>query len=132
MGRIIRMSALAALCLGMIVPGTAVATPPPPTMDITACRAGPDSVRVGVSWSHLPTTGGEIFINTAPLESEYVVAWNQKGKHGSHSEDIFINGDIVDIVTVNLYNAKDPNDITFEQRIIGQVPGNNAEEILAC
>jgi len=29
-------------------------------------------------------------------------------------------------------HAKAPNNITFEQRIIGQVPGNNAEEILAC
>jgi hypothetical protein len=99
-------------------------------MDITACRASSDTVRVGVSWSHLAVTGGQIFINTAPLESESDVAWNQKGKRGSHSEDIFINGDIVDIVTVNLYNAKDPNDITFEQRVIGV--GNNAEEILAC
>ena len=132
MRRIIRMSALVALCLGMIVPGTAVATPPSPTMDITACRASSDTVRVGVSWAHLPSTGGQIFINTAPLESEYDVVWTQRGKHGSRSEDIFINGDIVDVVTVNLYNAKDPNNITFEQRIIGQVPGNNAEEILAC
>jgi len=42
----------------------------------------------------------------------------------------FIDGDIVDLVTVNLYNAKDPDNITFEQRTIGQ--GNNVEEILAC
>ena len=35
-----------------------------------------------------------------------------------------------DIVTVNLYNAKDPNNITFEQRVIGD--GNNAEEISSC
>ena len=132
MRRIILLAALAALCLSLVVPATAAAVPPGPTMDITACRASSDTVRVGVSWSHLPVTGGEIFINTAPLESEYVVAWNQRGKHGSHSEDIFINGDIVDIVTVNLYDARDPNDITFEQRIIGQVPGNNVEEILAC
>jgi len=132
MRRIVLLAAVAALSLSLVVPATATAVPPAPTMDITACRAGPDMVRVGVSWSHLNVTGGEIFINTAPLESEYVVAWNQKGKHGSHTEDMFINGDIVDIVTVNLYNAKDPNNITFEQRIIGDVPGNNAEEILAC
>jgi hypothetical protein len=130
MRRIVLLAALSALCLGMIVPGTAVATPPPPTMDITACRASSDTVRVGVEWSHLTVTGGEIFINTAPLESKYGVAWNQRGKSGRHSEDIFINGDIVDIVTVNLYNAKDPNNITFEQQVIGA--GNNAEEILAC
>ena len=130
MRRIVLLAASAAMCLGLVVPATAMAVPPTPTMDITACRAGPDTVRVGVSWSHLPVTGGEIFINTAPLESEYGVAWNQKGKSGRHSEDIFINGDIVDMVTVNLYNAKDPNDITFEQRVIGD--GNNAEEILAC
>jgi len=99
-------------------------------MDITACRVDSDTVRVGVSWSHLTVTGGEIFINTEPLQSEYVVAWNQKGRNGSHSEDMFINGDIVDLVTVNLYDAKDPNNITFEQRIIGE--GNNAEEIAGC
>jgi len=108
----------------------AAAVPPAPTMDITACRASSDTVRVGVSWSHLPSTGGQIFINTAPLESKYDVVWNQKGKQGSRSEDIFIDGDIVDIVTVNLYNAKDPNNITFEQRVIGD--GNNVEEILPC
>ena len=86
--------------------------------------------RVGVSWSHLPSTGGQIFINTAPLESEYDVTWNQKGKQGSRSEEIFINGDIVEIVTVNLYNAKDPKNITLEQRVIGD--GNNVGEILPC
>jgi hypothetical protein len=130
MRRIILVAALAALCLSLVVPATAAAVPPAPTMDITACRASSDTVRVGVSWSHLAVTGGEIFINTAPLESKYGVAWNQRGKNGRHSEDIFINGDIVDIVTVNLYNDKDPNNITFEQRVIGD--GNNAEEILPC
>ena len=33
-------------------------------------------------------------------------------------------------MTVNLYNAKDPNDITFEQRVIGE--GKGAEELLPC
>jgi hypothetical protein len=130
MRRVVSLTALAAVCLSILVPATAAAIPPPPTMDITACRVDGDTVRVGVSWSHLTVTGGEIFINTEPLQSEYGVAWNQKGRHGSHSEDLFIDGDIVDLVTVNLYNAKDPNDITFEQRTIGT--GNNAEEIPAC
>jgi len=130
MRRIISLAAVAALCLSVLIPATAAAVPPTPTMDITACRASSDTVRVGVSWSHLPSTGGQIFINTAPLESKYDVVWNQKGKQGSRSEDIFIDGDIVDIVTVNLYNAKDPNNITFEQRVIGD--GNNMEEILPC
>lgn len=130
MRRIVPLAVLVAICVSVLVPATVAADPPSPTMDITACRVDGDTVRVGVSWSHLPSTGGEIFINTEPLESEYVVGWNQKGKHGTRTEEIFTNGDIVDLVTVNLYNAKDPNDITFEQRIIGA--GNNAEEILAC
>ena len=130
MRRIVPLAALVAICVSVLVPATAGAVPPTPTMDITACRVDGDTVRVGVTWSHLPSTGGQIFINTEPLQSEYDVVWNQKGKHGTRTEDIFINGDIVDIVTVNLYNAKDPNDITFEQRVIGE--GNNAEEVPAC
>ena len=131
MRRIVPLAALVAICVSVLAPATVAAIgPPTPTMDITACRVDGDTVRVGVSWSHLPSTGGEIFINTEPLQSQYVVGWNQKGKHGTRTEEIFINGDIVDLVTVNLYNAKHPNDITFEQRVIGE--GNNAEEILAC
>jgi hypothetical protein len=130
MRRIVPLAALVAICVSVLVPATVAAVPPTPTMDITACRVDGDSVRVGVTWSHLPSTGGQIFVNTEPLQSEYDVVWNQKGKHGTRTEEIFIDGDIVDLVTVNLYNAKDPNDITFEQRTIGA--GNNAEEILAC
>ena len=130
MRRIVLFAATLAACLSLSVSAIAAAVQPPVEMDITACRVDADTVHVEVSWSHLTVTGGEIFINTAPLESEYEVAWNDRGKHGSHAEDMFIDGDIVDIVTVNLYNARDPNNITFEQRIIGA--GNNAEEISPC
>jgi hypothetical protein len=130
MRRVVSLAALAAMSASILGSVTAAAVPPPLRMDITACRVDSDTVRVGVSWSHLTVTGGEIFINTEPLQSEYRVAWNQKGRNGSHSEDMFINGDIVDLVTVNLYNAKDPNNITFEQRTIGE--GNNSEEISGC
>jgi len=130
MRRIVLFAATAAAFLGLVLYATAAAVQPPVQMDITACRVDVDTVHVEVSWSHLTVTGGEIFINTAPLESEYEVAWNDKGKRGSHAEDMFIDGDIVDIVTVNLYNARDPLNITFEQRVIGA--GNNAEEISPC
>ena len=130
MRRNVVLAATAALSLGALLPAMVSAMPPSPTMDITACRVDADTVHVGVAWSHLRVTGGEIFINTAPLETGYEAAWNDNGNHGSHAEDIFIDGDIVDLVTVNLYNAKDPNNITFEQRVIGE--GDNTEEILAC
>ena len=130
MRRITTLAATAAICLGLMAPATAGAAPPPPTMDATACRVNATTIRIAVSWSHLTVTGGEFFVNTAPLETGYTSAWNQKGKHGSHSEDLNIGSDIADIVTVNLYNAKDPNDITFEQRVIGD--GNDAEELLPC
>jgi len=130
MRRIVLFAATAAACLSLSVSAIAAAVQPPVQMDITACRVDADTVHVEVSWSHLTVTGGQIFINTAPLESKYEVAWNDKGKRGSHAEDMFPDGDIVDIVTVNLYNARDPNNITFEQRIIGA--GNNAEEISPC
>lgn len=101
-------------------------------MTATACRVDADTVHVAVSWSALPTTGGEIFINTAPLFTGYERAWNQKGKSGSHSEDFDIGTDIADVVTVNLYNDK-VTPITFEQREIGDNEGgNNVEEIQAC
>jgi hypothetical protein len=125
-----RLAATAAFFLSLVLPPAASAIPPPPSMDITACRVNSDTVRVGVSWSQLKVTGGEIFINTAPLESKYGAVWNDNGNRGSHSEDIFIDADIADIVTVNLYNAKDPNNITFEQRVIGE--GNDVEEIPPC
>ena len=132
MRRVVCLGTLAAMCIGVLVPATAAGLgPPAPIMDITACRVDTDTVRVGVSWSHLTVTGGEIFINTAPLETKYGAVWNDHGRRGSHTEEIFINGDIVDIVTVNLYNAKDPNNIEFEQRVIGG-DGNSAEEIPAC
>jgi hypothetical protein len=130
MRRIILLAATAALCVSLVAPATAGARPPTPTMTATACRVDSTTVRVGVSWSNLAVTGGEIFINTAPLESKYESAWNQKAKHGSHSEDFDVGTDIADLVTVNLYNAKDPNNITFEQRVIGV--GNDAEELLPC
>jgi hypothetical protein len=69
-------------------------------------------------------------VNTAPLTTEYTSVWNQKAKNGSHSEDLSIGTDIADIVTVNLYNARNPNNITFEQRAIGE--GNDAEELGPC
>jgi hypothetical protein len=130
MRRNVVLAASAAFCLALVLPAAASALQPSLTMDITACRVDSETVHVEVSWSHLTVTGGEIFINTAPLESKYEVAWNDKGKRGSHAEDMFIDGDIVDIVTVNLYDAKDPNNITFEQRVIGD--GNDAEEISPC
>ena len=130
MRRITLLAAMAALCTSLVASATAAAAPPAPTMDATACRVNSTTIRIGVSWSHLTVTGGEFFVNTTPQETGYTSAWNQKGKRGSHSEDLNIGSDIADIVTVNLYNAKDPNDITFEQRVIGE--GNNAEELLPC
>lgn len=128
MRRIILLAATAATCLSLVVSATAWAKPTP-TMTATACRVDASTVRVGVSWSDLAVTGGEIFINIAPLETGYESAWNQKGRQGSHSEDFNTGSDIADLVTVNLYNAKG-NHVTFEQREIGE--GNNAEEIAAC
>ena len=130
MRRNVVLAATAAICVAGLMPAAVAAVPPSAAMAITACRVDADTVRVGVTWSHLRVTGGEIFINTAPLESKYEAAWNDNGSRGSHSEDMFIDTDIVDIVTVNLYNAKDPSNITFEQRVIGE--GNDVEEILAC
>ena len=57
-------------------------------------------------------------------------AWNQKARRGSRSQDFNIGTDIADSVTVSLSNAKDPNNITVEQRVIGE--GNDAEELLPC
>ncbi len=130
MRRITLMAATAALCTSLVAPATAAAAPPPPQMDATACRVNPTTVRIGVSWSHLTVTGGEFFVNTSPVGAGYNSVWNQKGKRGTHSEDLDIGSDIADLVTVNLYNAKDPNDITFEQRVIGV--GNDAEELPPC
>jgi hypothetical protein len=130
MRRIILLAATAALCTILVAPATVGANPPIPTMTATACRVDSSTVRVAVSWSDLAVTGGEIFINTAPLESTYESAWNQKAKSGSHSQDFNTGTDIADLVTVNLYNAKNAHHITFEQRVIGE--GNDAEEILPC
>jgi hypothetical protein len=130
MRRIILWAATAALCTSLAAPATVGAAPPAPMMTLTACRVGAATVRVAVSWSHLAVTGGEFFINTAPLETGYVSAWNQKGKNGSHSLDFNTGTDIADIVTANLYNAKEGPPIPFEQRVIGE--GNDAEEILPC
>lgn len=129
MRRIMLLAGLVALITSFVAPATAGAKPAP-TMTATACRVDSDTIRVAVSWSRLRVTGGEIFVNTAPLETGYTRSWNQRAMTGSHSEDIDIGTDIADLVTVNLYNAKDPNNITFEQRVIGT--GDNAEEIPAC
>jgi len=130
MRRIILLAAAAGMCTSLLAAATAGAAPPTPTMTASACRVDATTVRVAVSWSHLTVTGGEFFINTAPLTTGYQSAWNQRGKRGSHSHDFNTGTDIADIVTVNLYNAKDPDDITFEQRVIGE--GNDAEELLPC
>jgi hypothetical protein len=130
MRRMIRLAATAALFASLGAPATAGARPPSLTVTFTACRVDSTTVRLAVSWSNLAVTGGEFFINTAPLTTGYTSAWNQKAKHGSHTQDFNIGTDIADIVTVNLYNAKDPNNITFEQRVIGE--GNDAEELLPC
>lgn len=47
-----------------------------------------------MSRSHQPPTGGEIFITTEPLQSEDVLAWNQKGK-----QRIMGNGDNAEQIT---------------------------------
>lgn len=99
-------------------------------MTMTACRVDSSTIRVAVSWSNLAVTGGEIFVNTEPLTTGYSSVWNQKARSGSHSEELNIGTDIADIVTVNLYNARNPNNITFEQRVIGE--GNYAEELGSC
>lgn len=130
MRRIVLLAATAALCTSLVAPATAGARPPTPTMTMTACRVDSSTIRVAVSWSDLAVTGGEIFVNTAPLTTKYTSVWNQKAKSGSHSEDPNIGTDIADIVTGNLYNARNPNNITFEQRVIGE--GNNAEELGPC
>lgn len=129
MRRIVLLAAVAALFTSLVAPA-AVGAKPGPTMTATACRVDADTVRAAVSWSNLRVTGGEIFVNIAPLETGYTVAWNQKGIKGSHSEDIDTGTDIADFVTVNLYNAKDPNNITFEQRVVGV--SDSAEELPSC
>ena len=130
MGRIHVRAATAALAISVLLPGIAVARPPSPTMDITACRVDASTVRVGVSWSDLPVTGGQVFVHPTPVGIPYDAVWNQKGKHGTHSEDIFVGTDIADIVIVNLYNAK-VSPPSFEQRVIGG-DGNFMEEIGSC
>jgi hypothetical protein len=131
MRRIISLAAVAALCLSLLVPATAAASPPTPTMTATACRADSHTIHVVVSWSSLAVTGGEIAVEVGPFEHGPDVIWNQKGKHGTHVEDIEIGNDIADLVTVNLYNAKiqDPN--YFVQVVIG-IELNDAEELLPC
>ena len=131
MRRIIILAAVAALSLSILVPASAVATPPTPTMTATACRADSHTIHVVVSWSSVAVTGGQIFIEIGPFVPGPDVVWNQKGKHGTHVEDIEIGTDIADLVTVNLYNAKieDPN--YFVQRVIG-IELNGAEELLPC
>ena len=129
--RHIRLMVVATASLATLVaPATASATPPTPTMVATACRIDATTISVSVSWSSLAVTGGEIFVNIAPLTTGPHIAWNQKGKHGTHTETFDMGTDIADIVTVNLYNAKinDPN--YFVQRVIGD--GNDMEELTAC
>ena len=119
MRRIVLLAAAAALCTSLVAPATAGAKPAPQTMTMTACRVDPSTIRVAVSWTDLAVNGGEIFVNTEPLTTRYGSVWNQKARSGSHSEDLDIGTDIADIVTVNLYNARNPNNITFAQRVIG-------------
>ena len=130
MRRIVLLAAAAALCTSVVAPATVGAKPAPPTMTLTACRVDSSTIRVAVTWSNLAVTGGEIFVNTEPLTTKYGSVWNQKTRNGSHSEDLNIGTDIADIVTVNLYNARNPNNITFGQRVIGE--GNLAEELGPC
>ena len=131
MRRIILLAAVAAVCVGLVVPATAAAVPPSPTMTATACRADSHTIHVVVSWSSLAVTGGEIFVDIGPFEPGPHATWSQKGKHGTHVENLEIGTDIADLVTVNLYNAKiqDPN--YFVQRVIG-IELNDAEELLPC
>ena len=69
--------------------------------------------------------------STSGRSSRAHATWSQKGKHGTHVENLEIGTDIADLVTVNLYNAKiqDPN--YFVQRVIG-IELNDAEELLPC
>jgi len=101
-------------------------------MIATACRVDSHTVRVGVTWSAIPTTGGEIFINIGHLTAGPHIAWNQKGRSGTHTELFEMGTDIADVIVVNLYNAKD-NPVSFVQREIGDPDGGNGiEEIGAC
>ena len=127
MGRIVLFAAAAALALGALLPATAGAIPPVPTMTATACRVDPDTMRVTVAWSALPSTGGEMFIDTIPPDFELGVIWNQKGKHGTHAEEFVITGRVIDSVVVNLYDAKRPG--FFEQRQLGD--DDEAEFVLS-
>ena len=131
MRRISLLAALTGLCLSLLVPASAVATPPMPTMTATACRADSHTIHVVVSWAGLAVTGGEIFVDIGPFELGPHVIWNQKGKHGTHVEDLEIGTDIADLVTVNLDNAKIEDPYYFVQRVIG-IELNDAEELLPC
>ena len=117
MRRIVVLAATAALAMSALGFATASAIPPVPTMTIAACRVDPDTMRVTVTWSALPSTGGEMFIDTIPPDFELGVIWNQKGKHGTHVEEFEITGRVIDSVVVNLYDAKRPG--FFEQRQLG-------------
>lgn len=103
----------------------------PSSMSASACRVDDTQVRVSVTWSNLYVTGGEFMVNIAPLETGYSHAWNWPGRptKGTYTIDMNIGTDIADLVTVNLYNARN-NPITFEQRVLGV--GNEVEELSPC
>ena len=117
MRRIVLFAATAAAFLGLVLYATAAAVQPPVQMDITACRVDVDTVHVEVSWSHLAVTGGEIFVDTIPFSTDLHASWNQKGKHGTRTEEFAVAGRVIDQVIVNLYNERIAG--WFEQRQIG-------------
>ena len=117
MRRIVLLASAAALCMSVLSSAAAGAVPPAPNMTATACLADPGTMRVEVSWSHLVVTGGEIFVDTIPQSIDLHATWNQKGKHGTHTEEFPVVGRVIDQVIVNLYNDRMPG--WFEQRQIG-------------
>lgn len=135
MRRIMLLAVTAALLTSLVAPATAGAKPvKPPIVNASACKASATVVRIAVSWSNLRTTGGEFFINIAPLTGKYSYGWNWNAPKfsGKFSHDIVMDsGDLANSVLVNLYNATDPNNITFVSTYLfdDATPG---EEILAC
>jgi len=117
MRRIVLLAAAASLFMSVLSPAAAGALPPTPSMTATACLADASTMRVEVSWSHLAVTGGEISVDTIPFSIDLHAIWNQKGKHGTHTEEFPIAGRVIDQVIVNLYNDKIAG--WFEQRQIG-------------
>jgi len=117
MRRIVLLASAAALCLSALSVAAARANQPVPTMTATACLANGTTLRVTVDWSALASTGGQIFVDMIPPEIHPDIVWNQKGKHGTHTEEFLIDGRVIDSVIVNLYNSKIP--FSFEQRQLG-------------